>query len=198
MDIPVTKPGDQVFSSSFIVEFIKAQDICGEVQDEDEYRKALEYEDGHMIMRDLVNAFEMWPRDMARVKREAESLLDYDINSEWVRIPGKYFFTNWVQISDDTISRRPGDRIRRVHVHLKEEMSNIKSIYIFEVKKKQEMKTLQTLAAETISECISKREDFEHLEVPKQLLTELNQSYDDIWRLKKWKKWSRKGWQVVS
>ena len=41
------------------------------------------------------------------------------------------------------------------------------------------MKTLQTLAAETISECISKREDFEHLEVPKQLLAELNQSYDD-------------------
>ena len=79
MDPPVvTKTGDQVFSSSFIVEFIEAQDICCEVQDEDEYRKALEYEDGHMIMRDLVNAFEMWPRDMARVKREAESLLDYE------------------------------------------------------------------------------------------------------------------------
>ena len=63
-------------------------------------------------------------------------------------------------------------------------MSNIKSIYIFEVKKKQEMKTLQTLAAETISECISKREDFEHLKVPKQILSNLNESYDDIcWRV---------------
>ena len=54
---------------------------------------------------------------------------------------------------------------------------------IFKVKKKQEVKKLQTLAAETISDLVSQKEDFEHLEIPKQLLSDLNEAYDDIiWR----------------
>ena len=61
----VTKPGYQVFSSSFIVEYIAGYQIWG--GEEDEERKDLEDEDNHMIMVRLVNMFEMWPRDKARV-----------------------------------------------------------------------------------------------------------------------------------
>ena len=49
----------------------------------------------------------------------------------------------------------------------------------FEVKKKkEEMKMLRTLAAETISSCVSKKADFEYLRVPKQLQEDLNKAYD--------------------
>ena len=177
----VTKPGYQVFSSSFIVEYIAGYQIWGEEEDED--RKDLEDEDNHMIMVRLVNTFKMWPRDMARVEREVELLLDVDIRSERPDMPGINLFTNRVHIRNDTISRKPGERIKTVDVHVQNESDGIKLLYIFEVKKKQEMKTLQTLAAETISECISKREDFEHLKVPKQILANLNEAYDDIWRV---------------
>ena len=53
----------------------------------------------------------------------------------------------------------------------------------FEVKKKQEMKMLQTFAAETISNCFSKKEDIMYLGLPKQLLKDLNNEYDKIWRV---------------
>ena len=180
MELHTTKPGYKVSSSSFIVEFIAARRIWGE--EEGEYREELE-DDCDMIMMDLVNAFQMWPGDMAMVKREAQMLLDLDIRSENIERPGINTFKNKVQISNDTFSRKPGDRIKKVHVHLKDEDANIKLMYIFEVKKKQEMKMLQTLAAEKISNCVSKKKDFEHLEMPKQLLSDLNKSYDDIWRV---------------
>ena len=178
----LTKPGYQVFSSSFIVEYIAGYRIWGE--DEDEDREDLkDGEDCHMIMMDLIDTFEMWPRNMARVEKEVELLLDVDIRSEIPEMPGINAFTNWVHISNDTISRKLGERIKTVDVHVQHKRDDIKLLYIFEVRKKQEMKTLQTLAAETISECISKREDLEHLKVPKQLLAYLNESCDDVWRV---------------
>ena len=94
------------------------------------------------MMKELLNAFEKWPRDMTMVGREAgtswiwNSILSQDIKD--IRI----------KISNEKISRKPGDdRIKAVvHVCL-----GIQSMLTFEVKKKQEMKMLQTFAAETIS-----------------------------------------------
>ena len=88
-------------------------------------------------------------------------------------------------VSSDTFSQKPGDRIKTVvHVHIADYYGT-QSTVIFEVKKKPklEMKMLQTLAAETILSCISKKEDVECLEVPKQLLRDLNKAYDEIWRV---------------
>ena len=45
------------------------------------------------------------------------------------------------------------------------------------------MKALQTIAAETISNCVLKKKHFELLEVPKPLLADLNEAYDNIWRV---------------
>ena len=45
------------------------------------------------------------------------------------------------------------------------------------------MKMLQTFAAETISNCLSKKDDINFLRVPKPLLTDLNNEYDKIWRV---------------
>ena len=58
----------------------------------------------------------------------------------------------------------------------------MKSMLIFSVKKIQEMKKLRTLAAKKISDCVSRKEDFEHPEIPKHLLVDLIEVYHDIWR----------------
>ena len=145
MDSPVTKPGYQVCSSSFIIEFVRGS----------------EPNNCHHMMVQLVNAFEMWPRDMARVEREA-------VNSNR--------YIERVKIIDNV------SRIKRVLVFfdLKDDFPPHRLLLIFVVKKKQEK--LLKLAAGIISDCVSKREDFEHLEVPKHLLADLNEAYDDIWR----------------
>ena len=145
------KPGYQVCSSSFIVEFIAAKQFNYEDEEEEN--------NWHNMMVHLVNAFEMWPRDMARIEREAVK----DFNVERVQIT-------------DTFTRIKN---KEVHVHLQDDTTPEILVLVFEVKKKVK---LLTLAARTISDCVSKKEDFEHLEIPKQLLANLNEAYDDIWR----------------
>ena len=163
MDLTVTKTGYQVVSPSYIAVFVAGS------------REELEERNNwHDMMKHLLDAFEMWPENMARVGKMAaiewicSSILDY-----------KDFRDIGVEIGNDTFSRKPGDRIKTVfHVHLTDH-KDIQSMLIFEVKKrKEEMKMLQTLAAETISSCVSKKEDFEYLEVPKQLQEDLNKAYD--------------------
>ena len=151
MGSPVTMPGDQVSSDSFIVKFVGAQ----EREDEDNW---------HRMMVILLNSFDTWPRDMARIEKEAEFLLQVDIRVKRVRISDTY------------------SRIKRVYVHLVDVIAELSSMLIFDVTKKQGLKTLQTLAAERISDSVLRKKDFEHLELPKQLLSDLNEAYDDIWR----------------
>ena len=165
MDCSVkSKPGYQVFSQSFVAVFIGGNRVEMEKR-------------GHDMMKELLNAFEKWPRDMSEVAWLAgttwiwNSILYHDIKD--IRI----------KISNNKFSRKPGDRIKAVvHVFLGD-YNGIQSILTFEVKKKQEMKMLQTFAAETISNCFSKREDIMYLGLPKQLLKDLNNEYDKIWRV---------------
>ena len=152
----LTEPGDKECSSSFILEFTAAK-VKGEGEElVDNWR--------HLMIQ-LVNAFEMWPMDMAKIEREAVDFGNFDIRVKKVKI-------------NHTFSR-----IKRVCVYMEEVLGDKRSKLIFFVKKKQEMKTLQTLAAEKISNCVSKKKDFEHLEVPKPLLADLNEAYDNIWRV---------------
>ena len=167
MDCSVkTKPGYQVFSPSFVAVFI------GGNREELEERK-----NWHDMMKELLNAFEKWPRDMSEVAWLAgttwiwNSILYHDIKD--IRI----------KISNNKFSRKPGDRIKAVVHVLLGDYNGIQSMLTFEVKKKQEMKMLQTFAAETISNCFSKKEDIMYLGLPKQLLKDLNNEYDKIWRV---------------
>ena len=179
MDTPVIKPGYQVCSSSFIIEFIATQQMEEEDGNEEEkeevnrgFWRELELENRqywHWFMVKLVAEFECWHKfgngmwDMAGIEEF---------------IPTFHNGVKRIQITTtDTFSR-----IKRIHVYLKDFITDKNSMCIFEVKKKQELKTLQTLAAETISNHVSRKKDFEHLDIPKQLLTDLNESYDNIWR----------------
>ena len=124
------------------------------------------------IARETVkNQFKRWIRLSLAFKCASKSILDINIRD--VR----------VKISNDTFSRKPGDRIKAVVHFCLEDYNGIQTMLTFEVKKKQEMKMLQTFAAETISNCFSKKEDIMYLGVPKQLLKDLNKAYDEIWRV---------------
>ena len=130
------------------------------------------------MMIHLLNAFENWPNDMARAGWQAiKMLISNSILDRNIRAVS-------VHISNDTLSRKPGERIKTfVHVHLTD-FKNKKLKLIFEIKKKLEMKMLQTLAAETIVNCVSNsKEDLEYLFVPKLLLKDLKKAHDDIWRV---------------
>ena len=165
MDSPKTfKPGDHVASLSFVLVFIDGSSLKGA---------------WHEMMTVLVNAIEMSPRNITRIgwkaafKWTSTSKHTLDSNIRDVR----------VKISNNTFSRKSGDRIKTfAYVHLTD-FDGIQSMLTFEVKKKPEMKMLQTLAAETILSCISKKEDVKCLEVPKELLRDLNKAYDEIWRV---------------
>ena len=107
MDSPeiVTKPGYQVCSSSFIVEF-----VAGGWKEEEE-------NNWHHMMVQLVNAFEKWPKDMARVEREA---VDSNLSIKRVEI-------------FDTLSR-----IKKVHVHVDpEDLPHQRLTLLFEVRSKK-------------------------------------------------------------
>ena len=163
MDSPKTfKPGDHVASLSFVLEFIDGSKGAW-----------------HEMMTVLVNAIEMSPRNITRIgwkaafKWTSTSKHTLDSNIRDVR----------VKISNNTFSRKSGDRIKTfAYVHLTD-YDGIQSMLTFEVKKKPEMKMLQTLAAETISSCVSKKEDIECLEIPKQLFADLKKAYDELWRV---------------
>ena len=58
---------------------------------------------------------------------------------------------------------------------------------MFTIKKKQKMSLLRTLAAEKISGFIAKREDIKKLELPNDVMNDLNEAFDDCWRVQYYK-----------
>lgn len=70
-----------------------------------------------------------------------------------------------------------GGREKTVCIHL------LNDILMFRIKKKQKMSLLRTLAAQKISGFITKREDIKKLEVPNDVMDDLNEAFDDCWRV---------------
>ena len=126
------------------------------------------------IMTELINTFEKWPMDITMVEREAAVKI-----KEWIHHHHHQFPNiNLSLISDVTIKVKGPGRIKTVCIYFSYHI-----ILIFEIKKKQKMSLLRTLAAEKISDCISKREDIKQLEVPHDVIEDLNEVYDDCWRV---------------
>merc|ERR1711994_806601 len=108
--------------------------------------------------------------DITMVEKEAAVKI-----KEWIHHQS-YLNLNLSLFPDVTIKVKGAGRIKTVCIYL----SNDKRILlIFEIEKKQKMSLLRTLAAEKISDCISKREDIKQLEVPNDVMDDLNEAYDD-------------------
>ena len=127
------------------------------------------------IMTELINTFEKWPMDITMVEKEAEEKI---MELEWEWIHHELWITSRSLFSDVTIKIKGAGRIKTVCIYF-----SYHFILIFEIKKKQKMSLLRTLAAEKISDCISKREDIKQLEVPNDVMDDLIEAYDDCWRV---------------
>ena len=130
------------------------------------------------IMMEVINTFEKWPRDVTMVKKEAAVKI-----REWweeqTRNHGLLPLSARLLTPENLIIEVKGTgRIKTVFIHF---VSGI--LLMFQIKKKQKMSPLQTLAAEKISGFIAKREDIKQLEVPMNVMDDLYKAYDDCWRV---------------
>ena len=169
---------DTLRTSSFILEFVAVWKKGVYIARKQRGGKILVVpKDYHGIMTELINTFEKWPMDITMVEREAAVKI-----KEWIQsisTTTSFRFINLSLFSDVTIKVKGAGRIKTVCIHIAKGFL----LLIFEIKKKQKMSLLRTLAAEKISDCISKREDIKQLEVPSDVMDDLNEAYDDCWRV---------------
>ena len=169
---------DTLRTSSFILEFVAVWKKGVYIARKQRGGKILVVpKDYHGIMTELINTFEKWPMDITMVEREAAVKI-----KEWIQSTStttSFRFINLSLFSDVTIKVKGAGRIKTVCIDI------VKGILLmFEIKKKQKMSPLRTLAAEKISDCIAKREDIKQLEVTNDVMDDLKEAYDDCWRVK--------------
>ena len=130
------------------------------------------------IMTELINTFEKWPRDVTMVEKEAA----VNIREWWedqTQNHGLFWLDAELLTPENLIIEVKGlGRIKTVFIHF-----DTGILMIFEIKQKQKMSLLRTLAAEKVSGFITKREDIKQLEVPDDVMNDLNKAYDDCWRV---------------
>ena len=171
----ITKKGYQLASSSFILKFVSAR------QKKLENRVHLEeYTNWRGPMVELINVFEKWPRDVSMVEKEAAIKIKEWVRHRSVQGGGEELVLNVrIQITDKMYHKQ--DRIKTVFLHFNDER---KTLLMFEIKKKQKMSMLRTIAAEKVSGLLAKKEDIKDLEVPRDVIADLTQAFDDSWRIK--------------
>ena len=130
------------------------------------------------IMEKVINTFEKWPRDVTMVEKEAA----VNIREWWedqTQNHGLFWLDAELLTPENLIIEVKGlGRIKTVFIHF-----DTGILMIFEIKQKQKMSLLRTLAAEKVSGFITKREDIKQLEVPNDVMDDLNEAYDDCWRV---------------
>ena len=159
-------------TSSFILEFVAVWKKGVKIARMQRGGAAVVPKDYHGIMTELINTFEKWPMDITMVEREAAVKIKEWIHHHLYQFP-------ITLLSDVTIKVKGAGRVKTVRIYF----IRYHTILIFEIKKKEKMSLLRTLAAEKISDCISKREDIKQLEVPNDVMDDLNEAYDDCWRV---------------
>ena len=170
----ITKKGYQLASASFVLKFVSAR------QKKLESRVYLEEcTNWRGVMVELINVFEKFPRDVAIVEKEAAiKVRDWVLHQS--QEGGEALFLDVsVKIIDKIYHKQ--DRVKFVNLHFNDER---RTVLMFEIKKKQKMSMLRTLAAEKISGFIAKKDDIKELEVPRDVIEDLNEAFDDSWRVK--------------
>ena len=137
------------------------------------------------IMKEVINTFEKWPRDVTMVEKEATVKIrewweeEQTRNHRLIPLEARLLLQLMLRPENLIVKVQGPGRIKAVFIQF---VSGI--LLMFEIKKKQKMSPLRTLAAEKISDCISKREDIKQLEVPNAVMDDLNDAFDDCWRVK--------------
>ena len=120
------------------------------------------------IIKILLDRFERYPADTAKVAEEVAVLLRGDGDS----LLQTMIITN--EVHDQ-------QREKFLVVHFHDEHG---TFLVFHVKKKMKMLTLRTIAAVTISRCLQKSEDVLGLELPKNVIYDILGAFKDSWKPK--------------
>ena len=163
-------------SANFIMTFVKVgmskKSNQGPLDCQDYYRHLLQ-QFGNVealkgMMKILLDRFEHDPADTAKVAEEVAVLLRGDGDS----LLQTMIITN--EVHDQ-------QREKFLVVHFHDEHG---TFLVFHVKKKMKMLTLRTIAAATISRCLQKSEDVLGLELPKNVIYDIQGAFKDSWKPK--------------
>ena len=163
-------------SSNFIMTFVKVgmskKSNQGLLDSQDYYRHLFQQFDNlealKRIMKILLDKFERYPADTAKVAEEVAVLLRGNGDS----LLQTMIITN--EVHDQ-------QREKFIVVYFHDQHG---TFLVFHVKKKMKMLTLRTFAAATISRCVQKKEDVLGLDLPKNVIGDILGTFKDSWKPK--------------
>lgn len=166
-----TKPGFKLQSKNFIICFKSAS------QSSKESKLLEEYTDWREVMGVILRTCEAFPNNVKRVQEEAARRLEI-----WsLTQPGGAALQLKVRI--DAMERRYYKQDQNKCFFLR--FNDVyKTLVYFSVRRKQRMLDLRTIAAAKVTGCMVKKEHFKELELPRDVLPDLHEAFDDNWRVK--------------
>ena len=165
-----TKPGFQMESSMFSIKFLWARQ-------ENQVSYLLEQEtDWEEVMKILLNSLDSFPTNITEVELLSSNKLE-----EWAL----------TQEGGDELELKVNVKISEKNYYQTDSIKHLrlifndlfKTVVLFEVRKKQVMKTLRMLSAEMVSSMLNTVKEVSTLEIPTTLYTDILTAYEDHWRL---------------
>jgi hypothetical protein len=166
-----TKPGFQMESQVFSLRFMSASQ-------QGQLSHLLEYEtDWKEVMQILLNSLDTFPTNKSEVEKVGSEKLE-----EWAL----------TQEGGDELELKVGVIISEKKYYESDSLKFLrlifndlfKTVVLFNVRKKNVMKTMKMIAAEMISSRLSDEEDVYKLEVPRSLYPDIAIAFTDSWRVR--------------
>ena len=166
-----TKPGFQMESSMFSIKFLWARQ-------EEQVSYLLEQEtDWEEVMKILLNSLDSFPTNITEVELLSSNKLE-----EWAL----------TQEGGDELELKVNVKISEKNYYQTDSIKHLrlifndlfKTVVLFEVRKKQVMKTLRMLSAEMVSSMMNTVKEVSTLEIPTTLYTDIQTAYKDNWRVR--------------
>lgn len=166
-----TKPGFQMESSMFNIKFMWAKQkkqVSYLLEEETDWKE---------VMKILLNSLDSFPTNITEVELLSSNKLE-----EWAL----------TQEGGDELQLKVDVKISEKKYYQTDSIKHLKLIFndmfktvvLFEVRRKQVMKTLRMLSAEMVSSLLNMEEEVYKLEIPTTLYTNIRTAFKDDWRMR--------------
>jgi len=165
-----TKVGYKMSSSNFVVAFLSA------TQNGKNSQLLEEFTDWRGVMKILLYTLEKHPTDLNAVIDESCKSLE-----EWAyQQQGGPELQLKININKINRSFTRFDKHKFFFVHFSD---LYRTNVMFDIKRKNGMTSLRTIAARKIAGCILKKEDVKELEIPKVVMPDVEEAFKDSWKV---------------
>ena len=172
LKMTITPVGYKLSSKNFIIKFKSAR------QNSNESKVLEQNTDWTEVMNIVLNTLEEHPTNTKSVSKEASSRLE-----EWALTQtGGYDLKLRVTVMIYKPDYWRQENKRDIFLHFSDAY---RTCVIFKVKKKQSMLSLRTLSAQKVSACLRVEDHINKLELPRDVLPAIHESYYDEWINKK-------------